>query len=673
MEYELVDLIDVEELQELTDRFSKIIGTAMGIFDTSGKVLFGSGWYDACTQYHRVHPETAERCRKSDVAMLTHVKKGGDDYCLHECENGLMDTATPIVINGRYLGGLSTGQFFLEQPDMEFFARQADEFGFDKEKYLEAIAEVPVFTLEYVEQFMGFYHKLASIIAETGYARLQLMELNRELAAHRDHLEDLVSQKTSELEKAKDSAERANKTKSVFLANMSHELRTPLNAILGTSQLMIRDTKFPMKYDENLQVLSDSGNYLLGLIDEVLEISKIEAGRISLEKSGFDPTRSLATLDTLIRPRLNGRDLEFKLQVTAKLPEVIVSDEAKLLQLLVNLIDNAIKYTEQGEIEVQVSLQRAEKGRPDCLVITVKDNGIGIVAEEQESIFNHFVQLKTDDMHRDGVGLGLSICRQYAELTGGSIEVESLIGEGSTFTVIWPFEHGDAAESKTKADITQAVRLEPGQKPSHILIVEDDRNSRSVLRQLLEQAGFVVIEANNGREAVDLFITRKPDLIWMDMRLPVMSGLDAVREIRQYEARTDSPKKVTPIIALTASAFEEDRDELLAAGCDDFLAKPFKAELIFDRLRCYLGVQFITDSSDFRTDERAEVLTSIKKQLDTLPAEWREEFRLQATKGKARSLEKLLNDISAQHPTVAAFLQGKVKKYAFSELAALFK
>ena len=673
MDYELVDLIDVDELQELTDRFSKIIGTAMGIFDTSGKVLFGSGWYDACTQYHRVHPETAERCRKSDIAMLAHVKKGGDDYCLHECENGLMDTATPIVINGRYLGGLSTGQFFLEPPDMEFFARQADQFGFDKEKYLEAISEVPVFTLEHVEQFMEFYHKLASIIAETGHARLQLMELNKELTAHRDHLEELVAQKTSELETAKDSAEKANKAKSVFLANMSHELRTPLNAILGTAQLMERDANFPSKYGENLQVLSDSGKYLLGLIDEVLEISKIEVGRITLEKSRFDPRRSLATLNAVVRPRLQGKDLDFTLEATDKLPDVIVSDEAKLLQLLVNLIDNALKYTERGEIAVRVDLTSVAEGESDCLVIEVKDSGIGIATEEQESIFNHFVQLKTDETNRDGVGLGLSICRQYAELAGGSIKVKSQIGAGSTFTVTWPFEQSEVGEITLTEDMKRTVRLEPGQKRNCILIVEDDPNSRKIFCMFLEQAGFKVIEATNGREAVDLFIARNPDLVWMDMRLPVMSGLDAVREIRQYEAQADSPNNTTPVIALTASAFEDDRDEMLAAGCDDFLAKPFKAELIFERLRHYLGVRFISESNLPSPDEGDENLTSAKKQLEKLPSAWCEDFRLSAARGKTRNLDRLLDEIWAEHPKVATFLQEKAKKYAFSELVSLFK
>ena len=670
MRYELVDLIDVDELQDLTDRFSKIIGTAMGIFDSSGNVLFGSGWYDACTKFHRVHPETAESCRKSDVAMLAHTKKGGEDYCLHKCENGLMDTATPIVINGQYLGGLSTGQFFLEPPDMDFFSRQADQFGFEKEEYLEAISEIPVFSLEYVEQFMGFYHKLASIIAETGYAKLQLMELNKELAGHRDHLEELVSQKTAELEAAKESAERANRAKSVFLANMSHELRTPLNAILGTAQLMERDSNFPAKYDENLEVLSDSGNYLLGLIDEVLEISKIEVGRIRFEHTEFFPRRSLAALDKLVRPRILGRDLDLKIQSTSKVPDVIVSDEQKLMQLLVNLIDNAIKFTQSGEITVLIDCNDSSNTEADSLVITVEDTGIGMTADEQTTIFDHFVQLKPDSTNRDGVGLGLSICRQYAELAGGSIDVDSRVGEGSKFTITWPFKHCEYPEEESKEKGQQMFRLAPGQSATHILIVEDDRNSRLVLRQLLEQAGLLVTEATNGREAVDGYISAQPDFIWMDMRLPVMSGLEAVRAIRQHEADTAAEHSI-PIVALTASAFEEDRDELLTAGCNDFLAKPFNVDKVFEILERYLSILFVADSENNSFPAREKDQSAFQEQIDKLPAQWCEKFSRNALRGKAKELEKLLIEIRPDHDDTVTRLQEMVKNFEFSELVTL--
>jgi len=356
MDFELVDLIDIKELKKLTDNWTKLIDLLMGMFDPYGNVLLGSGWLSVCTDFHRVNPITRKRCRQSDLETFNQLK-GGKEFCFLKCPNGLVDTGAAIIIEGRYLGGLGFGQFFVEPPDMAFFSRQADEYGFDKEKYLQAVAEVPVLSMAHVEQISKIWSRLARMIAETGLARLRLLELNRELERHRDHLEDLVEEKTADLAKAKEAAEAASLAKSVFLANMSHELRTPLNAILGYGQLMGRDAGLPEKYKQNIKIMSRSGEHLLGLIDEILEISKIESGRVTLNRTGFNIHRMVETTKEMFRLRVEKKGLSLKVERGAGLPEHINADERKLNQILSNLLSNAIKYTNTGGVTLRISYQ----------------------------------------------------------------------------------------------------------------------------------------------------------------------------------------------------------------------------------------------------------------------------------------------------------------------------
>jgi signal transduction histidine kinase/DNA-binding response OmpR family regulator len=511
-----------------------------------------------------------------------------------------------------------------------------------------------------------------------------------------DSLELKVDERTEELNKAKETAEVSNRAKSTFLANMSHELRTPLNAILGTGQLMARDTEFPEKYKENLDILSRSGKYLLSLINDVLEISRIEADRLDLRESVFSLKSTLTAVEEMIRLSTEKKGLELRVNHDPNLPEYIRSDEAKIHQILNNLLDNAIKYTKTGGITLRVSCQSpvvSDQSSVVNLQFKIEDTGIGISPQDEHKIFEHFSQTTEIGKFGEGVGLGLTICRHYAKLMGGSISVKSQVGKGSTFTVELPVAIVDESEIRQTSLTRRVTGLEPGQPEFRILIVEDNPDSRVVLRQLLENVGFNVIEATDGQEAIEQYKNQKPAMIWMDIRLPVMSGLEATRRIRNVEfglgierdpniqhptseiknAEIRDPRSKinrVPTIALSASAFEEVRDKFLAAGCDDFVRKPFREEEIFDKMAQYLGVRYIYQ--DIQTPVEKPVTPALTSaDLADLPTDLVQRINTLAKAAMSKQLLDLFEQIPPDFSYVADALADLVSQYQFSKIIAL--
>lgn len=418
-----------------------------------------------------------------------------------------------------------------------------------------------------------------------------------ELEKYREHLEELVKIRTAELEIAKQKAEAANRAKSLFLANMSHELRTPLNAILGFSNLMGRDPEFPEKYEENLGIINRSGEHLLYLINDVLEISRIEAGKDSLKPIVFDLGRTLGTIEGMIRIRAEKKGLALRFEIAPGIPAFVRTDERKLRQILINLLGNAVKFTNEGSVDLSVGIgpNRFSKncGATDhCLVFTVRDTGPGIEPEELGTIFDMFAQTGSGRLKQEGTGLGLYISKRFAMLMGGDIAVESKPGGGSTFSFHIIAERALETELPSCEIVRRVVGLEPDQPAFKILAVDDNSGNRTLMRRLLESAGFSVKEAANGKLAVRMFQKWSPHLILMDIRMPVMDGLQATKQIRDMEARR-CPKTRTPILALTAHAFDEEREAFLAMGCDDFIRKPFKDGDIFEAIRGHLNVKFM--------------------------------------------------------------------------------
>lgn len=429
-------------------------------------------------------------------------------------------------------------------------------------------------------------------------------------------------------------AEAANRAKSTFLANMSHELRTPLNAIIGFSQLMERDATTPTDQQEKLRIILKSGMHLLTLINDVLEMAKIEANQVIIENQPFDIHETMADLVDIMSPRAMNKGLSMVVETAPDMPQWIIGDQQKLRQVLINLIGNALKFTEKGGITLRLTWHG------DLLSVEVEDTGIGIPSEAMETLFQKFAQVQTDLMAKEGTGLGLAISRDFVQLMGGTMDVQSTVGKGSCFRFTIPVSLPDETTILPPSSIgsKRVIGLSPGHSHHRILIVEDNEASRNLLSELLRSVGFTQVQcAVNGAEAITLFNTWHPHLIWMDIRMPVMNGYEAAQKIKS----TKKGKK-TIIIALTASAFEEEKDQILNSGCDDFLRKPFLANEIFDILARFLGVEYRYENesaiafNSTATDAKNSAATTTKNNAAT------------ATKNSTATAPKLFESMASR-------------------------
>ncbi len=490
-----------------------------------------------------------------------------------------------------------------------------------------------------------------------------------ELRKHREHLEDLVKQRTEQLAEAKARAEAANRAKSTFLANMSHELRTPLNAVLGFSRLLKNDPDVTPQQQETLDVIVRSGEHLLNLINNVLDMAKIESGRVALKESEVDLNQFLHEMQSLMGVGAVEKGLRFALECDPDLPKFVAVDAGKLRQVLLNLLGNAIKYTDSGGVKLRARLASIHGTEEAKVRFEVEDSGPGIAQEDCERIFFPFVQLGDQAPAQAGTGLGLAICKQYVELMGGQIGMTSKPGKGSVFYFEIPVSILPSAAERDELKYPRILGLAEGQSCYRLLIVEDQPENRLLLRRLLEPLGFELREAANGLEAVALFEQWHPDLIWMDIRMPVMDGLEAVRRIRATKAGAD-----TRIIALTAHALEEEREPIMAAGCDDLVRKPIREEELFGALARHLRLKFVYEKAPRQeSTPEAPELTLNPEQLDALPAQLLQDLRRAVIELDTARTRALIEQVTERDASLGRALNTLATQLGYKRLLKLLK
>ena len=572
--------------------------------------------------------------------------------------------AKPININGEVVGYiLRDAELKLDKNEQAFLKTLLVSFGY------ALLIVLPLLLLAGIVWGHILTKPLRRLMQATeamreGELRQQVVVSSKDeigrLATSFNQMSNKLAGTYSKLEQSKMNAESANHAKSAFLSSMSHELRTPLSVILGFTSLMKRDAQLSKEQQNNLNVIYRSGEHLLQLLNNVLSLSKIESGKFEITQQDFAIRDVVNDLISMFAMSAERKRLRLEVDIVSDTPIYLRSDEKLLRQILINLIGNAIKFTEQGAVSLSVEYREEQK-----LTFIVADTGVGIAAEELTKLFQPFVQTSSGQRSVSGTGLGLSLSRRMIESLGGSIRVDSILGEGSRFVF------DIVAERVTTADKPATLQRQIiGLKTEHdvrILIVDDHADNRQLLRQLLQMVGFAVRTAVNGQQAIEAWRQWRPALIWMDLRMPVMDGVTATRRIREESlASAESPI----IIALTASIFTEEEPELLAQGFDAIVRKPFKEDIIFAAIARHLAVEYrYSQLSDDIENEMDMDLSNIK--IANQPEEWYQALTEACQQADYFRLQDLIEELPTQQSQLAARMKRLLADYDYEALHSL--
>lgn len=513
---------------------------------------------------------------------------------------------------------------------------------------------VPVEPFTEVGHVANHYNQ---VIASLETSTLQLKQFNADL-------EQTITQRTAELATAKEKAEVANQAKSTFIANMSHELRTPLNAILGFAQLMSRNQTLPPEEQKHLGIISRSGEHLLSLINNVLDLAKIEANHLVLTEDEFDLYSFLSDLQQMLDLKTDHKSWNFSLLISQSTPQYIKADQGKLRQILLNLLNNAIKFTNQGSIVLRVApidAPQLESNTQLKLVFRVEDTGQGIAAAELNSLFEPFVQTQSGRKSQTGTGLGLAISRRFVQLMGGDIQVHSVENQGSVFQFDIQVQQVEPKQLPPHQSSPMVIGLKPNQPQYRVLVVDDQLYNRELIVKLLQPLGFTVQAAANGVQAIALWQQWQPDLILMDMKMPILDGYAAVKQIKSVS----SPTK---IIALTASALEEERGRILAAGCDDFLRKPFQVNDLFCLMTKHLGVCYTYAEANSPTVPPALVLQLDSSSFAAISDDLVKELQQSIMAIDLDKIKQIIHKISQENQLLAQTINQHLDNFEYEHI-----